>query len=63
MVTQPSSKEYSKLKETYLRYLESYKNLNKGSVEGATPFSVFYIYKNYVVRYMDPHRVISNSLK
>ena len=57
------TKDYNKIRETYLNYLASYKQLNKGSLKGATPYSVFYIYKTYVIRYMEPARLTASSYK
>jgi len=43
-----SSNIYLKAKAEYGRYLETYKNLNKGSIKGATRFADFYIIKFFV---------------
>ena len=53
--------EYSKLKESYKRYLASYKFFNKGSLEGVTPFNLFYLNKVYVSKYSDPRRLMAQS--
>lgn len=58
-----SDKEYLKIKGAYARYLAFYKFLNKGSLHGSTPFDVFYIYKSYIIRYMEPHRITAHSYK
>ena len=48
-------KMMARLKEEHRRYLETFKLINKGSLEGATPFTTYYIYKTYITKYSD-HR-------
>lgn len=56
-------KEYLKIRDAYLSYLASYKHLNKGSLQGATPYAVFYFYKTYIMKYMEPHRITAHAYK
>lgn len=58
-----SGKEYNRLKEKYLSYLESYKSLNKGSTEGATTFAQFYVLMTYTSRYSDQRVLASLGYK
>ena len=58
-----STKEYLKIRDAYISYLAFYKQLNKGSLRGATSFDIFYIYKTYIIRYMEPHRITAHSYK
>jgi hypothetical protein len=58
-----SSKEYTKIKDSYLKYLKNYRNLNRGSIAGSTPFHIFYLYKTYVIRYMEPNRIMAHNYK
>jgi hypothetical protein len=57
------TEQYAKTKEAYLNYLDAYKKLNKGTLKGATPFAIFYLYKTYIIRYMDPQKINSNTYK
>jgi hypothetical protein len=52
----PTGDEYKKIKEVYLKYIESYKALNKNSTKGATSFADFYIYRTYISKYSDPRK-------
>ncbi len=58
-----SIKEYMKVRDSYMCYIRNYKYLNKGSLLGATSFGVFYFYKTYSMKYMDPHRITAHSYK
>lgn len=58
-----STKDYMKIRDAYISYLRYYKLLNHGSLKGATTFNIFYMYKNYVMRYMEPHRITAHSYK
>lgn len=46
-------KELQKIVEAHTRYLETYKMLNNGSIEGATPLRQFFTYWTYTTRYSD----------
>ncbi|MEY4064143.1 MAG: hypothetical protein RIR26_351 [Pseudomonadota bacterium] len=46
------------LKESYRRYVESYKKLNNGSSQGVRSFFEFYYYINYTNRYSDPRSCV-----
>lgn len=48
-----TGREFQRLKNMYLAYLKSYKELNKGSIEGATPFGTFYVLMTYSSKYND----------
>jgi hypothetical protein len=48
-----SRKELQKIFEAHQRYLTTYRALNNGSIEGATPFHVFYTYWTFTTRYSD----------
>lgn len=48
-----TGKEFNRIKVIHERYLKSYAAMNKGSIEGATPLSSFYVYWTYVNRYSD----------
>ena len=54
---------YNKIRETYLRYLESYKLLNNGSTKGVTPFKVFYMNSSYEQRYFDLRNFFMVSIR
>jgi hypothetical protein len=47
-------RELRRIKEIHKRYLEAYKKVNNGSLEGATKFADFYIYATFTSRYSDP---------
>jgi len=46
-------KELQKVIDAHARYLESYKRMNHGSSEGATPLRDYYLYWNYISKYRD----------
>ncbi|MEN9826189.1 MAG: hypothetical protein RI953_1934 [Pseudomonadota bacterium] len=50
--------QYTKIKASYQRYLATYRQLNKGSTEGALNFFEFYNYLNFTCRYSDPRACI-----
>lgn len=58
-----SGREFKKLKQNYLNYLEAYKSLNNGSTQGATPFAQFYILMTYTSRYGDQRTLASLGYK
>lgn len=49
--------QYAKIRASYMRYLAVYKQLNKGSTEGATPFGKFYMNEIYNVVYNDERTI------
>lgn len=49
---------FEKLLKKYQDYLQLYATFNNGSIEGATPFQVFYWRFTYHIRYEDPQRVM-----
>ena len=53
-------RNYLKIKDLYVRYLETYLKLS-GSLEGATPFADFYIYRIYISRYGERKNAASGS--
>jgi hypothetical protein len=55
--------EYKKIKETYFKYVENYKKLNKGSAKGITTFAFFYIYRTYTNKYSDSKKLMSHVYK
>lgn len=57
------TREYLKIRDAYTNYLKAYKKMNKGSTEGATTFDAFYLYKTYIVKYMEPHRITAHAYK
>ncbi|MBX9703600.1 MAG: hypothetical protein K2X39_05555 [Silvanigrellaceae bacterium] len=57
---QSTNKEYIKLKKSYEQYLAVYKLLNKGSLEGVTSFSDFYIYRTFTSKYTDRRKFLAN---
>lgn len=54
MFTSGNAKEYKKLKNAYIRYINTYRMLNGGSDKGATPFQLFYTYRTFTTKYSDP---------
>ena len=54
-------KEFNNLKQAYIRYVQSYKFYNKGSLEGVTTFNDFYIYQTYTSKYSDPRRLATQA--
>lgn len=49
--------QYAKIRASYMKYLATYKQLNKGSTEGATPFGRFYMNETYNVVYTDERTI------
>ncbi|NBX16054.1 MAG: hypothetical protein EBR09_01675 [Proteobacteria bacterium] len=45
---------YKKVKAAYAGYLQTYKQINNGSLNGALDFFQFYHYITVVCRYSDP---------
>jgi len=50
--------EFQKLKSAYQRYLQTYRQLNGGSLAGAKDFFSFYYFINYTSRYSDPRSCV-----
>jgi|GEM_PF-3613755 len=48
------AKEMARLKEAHRRYLEMFLMLNNGSLNGATSFANFYLYRTFITKYADP---------
>lgn len=61
--TDKEPKEYQKIKKSYADYLAAYKQLNNGSLNGATDFATFYISKTYTSRYSDSWKFLMNNGK
>lgn len=59
MLGKYTGKEFQRLLGIYLSYLETYKKLNNGSAEGATPFGQFYVLMTYTTKYND-NRVLAS---
>lgn len=57
MMYDTSRENFDKLRRKYDEYLALYATFNNGSIEGATPFPVFYWRFTYYIRYEDPQRV------
>jgi hypothetical protein len=53
MLAKTSRKELLKIVEAHARYMETYKMLNNGSLQGATSLRDFFTYWNYTTRYSD----------
>ncbi len=53
MIGKSTRKDLQKVVEAHARYLETYKMLNNGSSEGATPLRQFLIYWTFTTRYSD----------
>ncbi len=53
MMGKTTRKELQKVVDAHARYLMTYKMLNNGSLEGATPLRKFFTYWNYTTRYSD----------
>lgn len=56
-----TANEFNKIKEVYLKYIKTYKQLNNNSTEGATSFAKFYIYRTYTSKYSDPRKFLVQS--
>ncbi len=46
-------KELQKVVDAHTRYLETYKRMNHGSLEGATSLRDYYLYWTYTTKYRD----------
>jgi hypothetical protein len=44
---------FTQVKETYKKYLKTYKLFNNGSTHGAVSFSKFYEYKIFIIKYQE----------
>ena len=44
---------FAKIQRTYFEYLALYKEINNGSLQGATPFDQFYLQMTYFSKYQD----------
>ena len=49
-----TGEQFQKLVLAHKRYLATYAFLNKGSLEGATPFHKFFVFQTYTQHYADP---------
>ena len=52
---------FAKVEKEYLDYLRLYKQLNHGSLVGATTFDVFYWRMVYYSKYQDTRRIGPNG--
>lgn len=52
---------FNDIAKKYREYIELYKQLNNGSIVGATPFSVFYWRFVYYSKYWDIHKFMNNG--
>jgi 1-acyl-sn-glycerol-3-phosphate acyltransferase len=52
-----SRQQFTKVLEAYLNYVALYKLFNGGSIEGVTPFNVFYWRMTYHVRYENSENI------
>lgn len=48
---------FNKIVQSYLDYVALYKLCNSGSIQGVTPFDVFYWRFTYYVKYEDTERI------
>ncbi len=51
---------YQRMRQEYVRYLSTYKQLAGGSLLGAVTFGQFYVYSTFTNKYSDP-RVLAAS--
>lgn len=49
--------QFNIIVDSYLNYVALYKLVNNGSIDGVTPFEVFYWRFTYFVKYQDPERI------
>ncbi len=59
--TGKDAREFKKLKNSFLRYQEVYKKLNKGSLKGSADFATFYLSQTYVMRYSDNRKFFTHA--